>query len=99
MPYTMEELAHIVSPIAEMHGVKSVSVFGSYSRGQASAQSDVDLKIEKGQLRTLFQLSAFRLALEDALHLPVDLITSETSDAAFLNMIAKDEVLLYRSAG
>lgn len=99
MPYTMEELAQIVSPIAQLHGVKSVSVFGSYSRGQATAKSDVDIKIEKGALKTLLQLSAFRLALEDALHIPVDLITSEASDMAFLDMIAKDEVLLYRSAG
>lgn len=99
MPYTMEELTQIVSPIAELHGVKSVSVFGSYSRGLASAKSDVDIKIEKGKLKTLLQLTAFRLALEDALHIPVDLITSEASDLAFLDMIAKDEVLLYRSAG
>ena len=98
MPYTMEELAQIVSPIAQLHGVKSVSVFGSYSRGQATAKSDVDIKIEKGALKTLLQLSAFRLSLEDALHIPVDLITSESSDMSFLDMIAKEEVLLYRNA-
>lgn len=99
MLYSVEELRHIVSPIAKQHGVKSVAVFGSYSRGQASETSDVDLKIEKGAVKTLFQLSSFRLALEDALRIPVDLVTSESSDTAFLDMIAKDEVLLYRSAG
>ena len=78
--------------------MKSVSLVGSYSRGTASANSDVDLKIEKGQLRSLFQLRGFRLAVEDALKLPVDLITSESSDHAFLDMIKKDEVLLYRNA-
>ena len=92
-------MRRIVSPIAKQHGVKSVAVFGSYSRGQATETSDVDLKIEKGALRTLFQLSSFRLALEDALRIPVDLVTSESSDTAFLDMIAKDEVLLYRNAG
>lgn len=97
-PYSIEELRRIISPIAQQHGVKSVSLFGSYSRGTASADSDVDLKIEKGQLRSLFQLCGFRLAVEDALKLPVDLVTSETSDHAFLDMIKKDEVLLYRNA-
>jgi predicted nucleotidyltransferase len=96
-PYTIEELKSIVSPIARQHGVQSVSLFGSYSRGTASADSDVDLKIEKGQLRSLFQLSGFRLAVEDALKLPVDLVTSESSDRGFLEMIAKEEVLLYRN--
>ena len=99
MPYTIQELKCIISPIALAHGVKSVSLFGSYSKGHATAHSDVDLKIEKGQLRTLFQLSEFRLAVEDALQCPVDLITSEASDEAFLKMIEKDEVLLYGTAG
>lgn len=98
MPYTIDELRDIISPIAAEHGVKSVSLFGSYSKGNASAGSDVDLKIEKGQLRTMFQISGFRLAVEDALQLPVDLVTSESSDREFLAMIAKDEVLLYRNA-
>ena len=97
-PYSIEDLRSIISPIARQHGVESVSVFGSYSRGTASASSDVDLKIEKGQLRSLFQICGFRLAMEDALKLPVDLITSESSDRAFLDMIEKDEVLLYRNA-
>lgn len=98
MPYTIDELREIISPIAAEHGVKSVSLFGSCSKGNASGKSDVDLKIEKGQLRTMFQISGFRLAVEDALQLPVDLVTSESSDADFLAMIEKDEVLLYRSA-
>ncbi len=97
-PYSIEELKNIIIPIAERHGVESVSIFGSYSHGTASADSDLDLKIEKGQLHSLFQLTAFRLAVEDALNLSVDLVTSEASDENFLEMIAKEEVLLYRSA-
>ena len=97
-PYSIEELRVIVAPIARAHGVASVSLFGSYSRGTADAHSDVDLKIEKGALRSLFQLSGFRLAVEDALKLPVDLVTSEASDRSFLDTIQKEEVLLYRDA-
>lgn len=73
----------MISPIAQDHGVKSVSLFGSYAKGYATAESDVDLKIEKGQLRTLFQISSFRLAIEDVLQCSVDLVTSEASDPAF----------------
>ena len=97
-PYTIHQIQSIVSPIAKEHGVSSVALFGSYATGTATADSDVDLKIEKGRLRSLFQISGLRLELEDALHVPVDLITSESSDRAFLASIAKDEVLLYREA-
>ena len=97
-PYTIHQIQSIVSPIAKEHGVSSVALFGSYATGTATADSDVDLKIEKGRLRSLFQISGLRLELEDALQVPVDLITSESSDKAFLAGIAKDEVLLYREA-
>ena len=95
MPYSVDELRQIIDPIARQHGIKSISLFGSYARGESTAASDVDLKIEKGALKTLYQLCAFRLDLEDALHLPVDLVTSDASDPAFLGAIAKEEVLLY----
>ena len=96
--YSIDELRRIITPIAQEHGVESVSLFGSYSRGTASADSDVDLKIEKGRRRSLFQLGGFRLAVEDALKLSVDLITSEASDPVFLDSIGRDEVLLYRNS-
>jgi hypothetical protein len=97
-PYTVEEIRSIVSPIAQRYGVESVSLFGSYSKGTASSDSDVDLKIDKGNLRSLFQICGFRLAVEDALQLPVDIVTSESSDREFLDVIAQEEVLLYRDA-
>lgn len=93
--YSVNQIRDIVAPIAMQHGVKSVSLFGSYASNQATADSDVDLKIEKGQLKSLFDLSRFRLAVEDALQLPVDLVTTQCSDAAFLREIEKGEVLLY----
>lgn len=97
-PYTIDQIRDIVSPIAREHGVSSVALFGSYARGKADAESDIDLKIEKGKLRSLYQICALRLALEDALNLPVNLITSESSDTDFLSSIAKDEILIYQEA-
>ena len=98
MPYTIEELRKIITPIAQAHGLRSVSLFGSYSKGTARRDSDVDLKIEKGSVMSLFQLSGLRLDMEDALKVPVDLVTNDSSDHEFLDMIAKDEVLLYRKS-
>ena len=98
MPYTIEELRKISTPIAQAHGLRSVSLFGSYSKGTARRDSDVDLKIEKGSVMSLFQLCGLRLDIEDALRVPVDLVTNDSSDRDFLDLIAKDEVLLYRKS-
>ncbi len=97
-PYSIKELERIIAPIAKRHGVESVRLFGSYSKGSADEFSDVDLLIEKGRLNSLFQLSAFRLDVEDALRLPVDLVTTSSSDKRFLEMISREEVLLYRNS-
>lgn len=40
MPYTIQETKRIITPIVQEHGVKSVSSFGSYSKGYATADSD-----------------------------------------------------------
>lgn len=97
-PYTIRELEKIVVPIAKRHGIESVRLFGSYAKGTANETSDVDLLIEKGRLKSLFQLSAFRLDVEDALRLPVDLVTTASADKLFIDAISREEVLLYRDA-
>ena len=98
MRYSVEELKTIISPIASAHKVDRVSVFGSYSKGTANDASDVDLLVSKGEMQTLFQLCGFRLALEDALNIPVDIVTETSMDQDFLNGIRKDRVVLYQRA-
>ena len=71
-PYSIEELRNIVSPIARAHGVASVSLFGSYAKGVATARSDVDLLVDSG-LRGLAFFGLLEQVTE-ALDTPVDLI-------------------------
>ncbi len=33
------------------YGIKSISLFGSYARGEADDESDIDLLIDKGRLK------------------------------------------------
>lgn len=52
--YTVEEIRNIVHEIAPKYGVERVSLFGSYARGEAKPDSDIDLRIEKGRIMGLF---------------------------------------------
>ena len=98
MVYSIDEIRRRIEPVAKKHGVSMVWLFGSYARGEATETSDVDLLIEGGRIRTLFQLSALRLELEEVLEKPVDLITIGNNDKDFLNRIRQDEVILYDAA-
>lgn len=43
----------------------------------------------------MLQLIAFQQDIEEALNLPVDMVTNDISDKRFLDRIKDDEVVLY----
>ncbi len=61
--------------IAAKHGAKNVRVFGSVARGQATADSDVDLLVELEPGRTLLDHAGLLLDLQDLLGIEVDVVT------------------------
>ena len=72
---TIKQIRDRIKPIMIKHGIKEVYLFGSYSRGEANRNSDVDLYCEKGDVDTLWKLSAFSDELEEALGKKVDIVT------------------------
>jgi predicted nucleotidyltransferase len=95
--YTLAEIKDIVTPIAKLHGVAKVSLFGSYARGEAIWKSDVDFRIDSGNIRTLFDLGGLYADLEEGLRKPVDIVTSDAMSAAFSSGIQGDEVVIYEA--
>lgn len=94
-PYTVDQVRTIVRDIAARHGVARVYLFGSYARGDATPDSDLDLRIDQGEITDLFMLGGLYADLEDALEVPVDLLTTRSLEPSFLQSIAPEEVLLY----
>ena len=92
---TIDEIRSAAQDLGAQYGVEHIYLFGSYARGEATADSDVDLRLDKGQLRGLFQLAGLQLALEDRLGTKVDLLPSDSLDDRFLNRIRREEVMLY----
>lgn len=95
MLYTINEIKNKITPIAKDYGIEQMSLFGSYARGEANDDSDIDLYIECGRLRTLLQYFAFVNELEDALKCHVDVVTTGIEDKQFLSAIMQEGVLLY----
>jgi predicted nucleotidyltransferase len=93
--YTLSEIQEIVTPIARVYGVSKVSLFGSYARGEAIWKSDIDFKIDKGNIRTLFDLGGFYADLEESLRKPIDVITSDSMSTKFSSGIRGEEVVIY----
>ena len=61
--------------IAANHGARNVRVFGSVARGEADAQSDIDLLVEFKRGTTLLGHAALIHDLEDLLGVKVDVVS------------------------
>ncbi|MBD5497388.1 MAG: hypothetical protein HDR11_06425 [Lachnospiraceae bacterium] len=91
----IKEIQKAVAPIAYLYGVKRLYLFGSYAKGTANEESDIDLLIEKGKPMSLLKLSGMRQIVQEALNLSVDLITTTGIGDDFRKEIAGTEILLY----
>ena len=93
--YTIEEIKAKAIPIAKKYGVKKLSLFGSYARGEANSKSDLDFIYDDINSKEMFAYFRFIHDLEDEFRCHVDLVSNEISDKAFLSEIKNDEVTLY----
>ncbi len=108
MIYTVAEIQKIVTPIAQRYGLRAVYLFGSYARGAATENSDVDLLVdtEGSGVKSLLDLAAVYCDLEEALGKPVDLLTLSSlaqearmpSEAVFQEAVNAERMMLYAVA-
>ena len=96
MNYTIDEIKQKIAPIARDYGLDSISLFGSYAKGKADENSDLDFVMDKGDLTGLIQYISLVNALEKEFDCHVDLISKGCSNKKFLSSIENDELLLYR---
>ena len=85
----------IIDPIAKSYGVKRIYLFGSYAKGTATRNSDIDLLIEKGKPMSLLKLSGMRQRVQEKLQLSVDIVTTAGIEDAFKKEIEGTEILIY----
>ena len=72
---TEETIRDVVTGLKSAYALRTVSIFGSYAEGRATANSDLDLLVEfERPTVSLIRLNALKYDLEDALGLPVDVI-------------------------
>ena len=74
MIYTIDEISRRIQPVASAYGLRAVYLFGSYARGEATENSDIELLIDTSgtNLRSLFSLGKLYCDLESALEKKLD---------------------------
>ena len=93
---TIEEIKKAVTKVGKKYGIKSAYLFGSYAKGTANEDSDVDLIVDDGgNIRGYIAFNGFRFDLMDELGTNVDLLTPNSMGERFYNLIKNDRVLVY----
>lgn len=92
---TLEEIRRICAAVAEKANLLRLTLFGSYARGEAGRESDVDLYIETEEKMSFLKLGGLQAEFEDALDKRVDLLTSGSLTSYLESEIKKDGIILY----
>lgn len=74
--YTTAEIADKVRPIAKAYGIDKVYLFGSYARGEATEESDIDFYVEFSKPLGLKYCSFFS-DIEESVGKSIDIITRD----------------------
>jgi len=93
--YTLDEIKAIAHPIAARYGIAALYLFGSYARGEATPHSDLDFRVDRGDLVDMLELGGLFSDLEDSFDKNLDVLTTQMLSPAFLNSIRREEVLIY----
>ena len=80
--------------ICARHGARNVRVFGSFARGEARPNSDLDLLVDVGPDRTPWFPGGLLLDLEDYLGCRVDIVTEDALHWYIRERILKEAVQL-----
>ena len=91
---SFEDIVKIVKPLAEKYHIKEVYIFGSYARGEANGESDVDVLAVGGEGFKLTNILAFGYELSVAFGRDVDAfeLRELKKDTDFYSSVMRDRV-------
>lgn len=92
---SIEWIQEKTRPIAIRYGLQRMYLFGSYAKGTATQDSDIDLLFEKGERLSLLGVSSMLQDLRESLERSVDLVSRESLEPSFRDEVSDTEVLLY----
>ncbi len=90
----LNEIKDIAIPILKKYGVKRAGLFGSFARGEAKTDSDIDLLIEFDDEKMAYKVVDLHIELEEAFGRKVDLVSYKWMDPHIKQSILNDEIMI-----
>ena len=94
IPFIKKCLKEAIYKMNNREKIKKVFLFGSYSKGTCTPNSDVDLFVDVEEGFSLFDLGDLQIELEKSLGKKVDIATNSHNEY-FFKHIQKEKIQLY----
>jgi hypothetical protein len=88
-----EQRAKMISIFKE-NGVERAAIFGSFARGQATKDSDIDILVEFKGEKSLFDLGGLKAGLEDIFNKKIDLVEYQSLHPLLREEILKEQIFV-----
>ncbi|KKU70457.1 MAG: polymerase beta domain protein region protein [Parcubacteria group bacterium GW2011_GWA2_47_21] len=96
MTRTIQNIGDTIRPILGKYEVRYAGIFGSYARGDARPDSDVDILVSLGDRPfSVWDFVGFKEELSERLQKPVDLISDKAIVPYFRDYIYRDLKIIY----
>jgi len=94
--YTIDEIKDLFTDIAKKYELDEAYLFGSYARGEATTESDMDFYIRADKMTSFFVLGGLYADTKNIMKKDVDIITAKaTMEKTFEEELRKDLVKIY----
>ena len=94
MRQAIDEFKGEMIPVLQQHDVIHAAVFGSFARGEQKENSDLDILIEFGEGKSLLDLVALKLELEEILKRKIDVVTYNGLHPAIREKVLKEQMVI-----
>ena len=94
--FSLEHIARQIKPLAEKYRVQEIYLFGSYARGEADENSDLDFLVYGGEKFKRTMIFALAEELRELLKKKVDVfeIHELNQESDFYKTVMKEKVLV-----
>ncbi|MCX6090162.1 MAG: nucleotidyltransferase family protein [Candidatus Atribacteria bacterium] len=90
----MAELKKHKDEVENTYHAKILGIFGSYARGEASQESDIDVLVDFNDKVDLFDLVELSIFLEEKIGWKVDIVAHDTIHSKLKSQIVAETIYL-----
>jgi predicted nucleotidyltransferase len=83
----IEKYKQLILPVLRKYLITRAAIFGSFAKGKANPDSDIDLLIEPGKEFTLFKMLELECEISDLLKRKVDLVEYSALKSSIANEV------------